>query len=150
MPYKRPAPIRKDISKRDTTTFCHFHNNYGHDTNECNQLKDEIEFLIRQGHLRRYVRAAGGSPQEAQGGNEQAPARQRLPPLQPAPVAGTLLTIYGGPHLPGDSGKARERYARTLRHDQDIEMMSVEDRAPKKARTEEELITFSEDDAQHV
>ena len=29
-------------------------------------------------------------------------------------------------------------------------MMSVEDRAPKKARTEEELITFSEDGAQHV
>ena len=29
-------------------------------------------------------------------------------------------------------------------------MMSVEDRAPKKARTEEELITFFEDDAQHV
>ena len=29
-------------------------------------------------------------------------------------------------------------------------MMSVEDRAPKKARTEEELITFSDDDTQHV
>ena len=29
-------------------------------------------------------------------------------------------------------------------------MMSVKDRAPKKARTEKELITFSNDDAQHV
>ena len=132
MPYKRPAAIRKDISKIDMTKFCRFHNDYGHDTNECNQLKDEIEFLIRQGHLRRYVRAAGGSQREAQGGNELVPARQRSPPLQPAPVAGTLLTICGGPHLARDSGKARERYARTLRHDQNIEMMSVEDRAPKK------------------
>ena len=81
VPYKRPAPIRKDISKRDTTKFYHFHNDYGHDTNECNQLKDEIEFLIRQGHLRRYVRAAGGSQQEAQGGNEQMPAHQCSPPF---------------------------------------------------------------------
>ena len=96
------------------------------------------------------MRAAGGSQREAQGGNEQASTRQRSPPLQPAPVVGTLLTICGGPHLVGDSGKARERYARTLCHDQDIEMISVEDRAPKKARTEDELITFSEDDAQHV
>ena len=65
-------------------------------------------------------------------------------------MAGTLLTICGGPHLAGDSGKARERYARTLRHDQDIEMLNVEEQTPKKARTEEELITFSELDAQHV
>ena len=48
VPYKKPGPIRKDISKRDTTKFCRYHNDYGHDTNECNQLKDEIEFLIRQ------------------------------------------------------------------------------------------------------
>ncbi|XP_062119150.1 uncharacterized protein LOC133832887 [Humulus lupulus] len=54
------------------------------------------------------------------------------------------------PHLPGDSGKARERYARTLRHDQDIEMLNVDERMPKNARTEDELITFSEFDAQHV
>ena len=68
-----PATIRKDISKRDMMKFCRFHNGYGHDTNLCNQLKDEIEFLIRQGHLRRYVRVVEGS--------------------QLAPVAGTLLTI---------------------------------------------------------
>ena len=46
VPYKRPVAIQKDISKRDTTKYCSFHNDYRHDTNECNQLKDEIEFLI--------------------------------------------------------------------------------------------------------
>ncbi|XP_062089433.1 uncharacterized protein LOC133795966 [Humulus lupulus] len=70
VPFRQPTPIRKDIIKRDTTKFCHFHNDYSHDTIGCNQLKDEIEFLIRQGHLRRYVLAAGGSQQGAQGGNE--------------------------------------------------------------------------------
>ena len=45
-PYKKPPAIRKDMSRRDTTKFYRFHNDYGHDTNECNHLKDEIEFLI--------------------------------------------------------------------------------------------------------
>ena len=35
VPYKRPTPIRKDISKRDSTKFYRYHNDYGHDTNEC-------------------------------------------------------------------------------------------------------------------
>ncbi|XP_062080497.1 uncharacterized protein LOC133785262 [Humulus lupulus] len=58
VPYRKPTPIKKDISKRDTNKLCKFHNNYRHDTNECNQLKDEIEFLIHSNHqaMRRYVR----------------------------------------------------------------------------------------------
>ncbi|XP_062089647.1 uncharacterized protein LOC133796183 [Humulus lupulus] len=36
--------------------FFQFHNDYGHETNECNHLKEEIEFLIRQNnaHLKRF------------------------------------------------------------------------------------------------
>ncbi|XP_062100185.1 uncharacterized protein LOC133806066 [Humulus lupulus] len=56
--YRKPNPIRKDISKRDTNKLCRFHNDYGHGTNECNKLEDEIEFLIRQNYqaMKGYVR----------------------------------------------------------------------------------------------
>jgi hypothetical protein len=47
-PYKKPGPMKKDLSKRDMTKFCHFHGDYGHDTNECNNLKREIKFMIRK------------------------------------------------------------------------------------------------------
>ena len=34
--------------------YCKFHKDYGHDTNDCITLKDEIESLIRKGRLSRY------------------------------------------------------------------------------------------------
>uniref|UniRef100_A0A803Q2Y7 Retrotransposon gag domain-containing protein n=1 Tax=Cannabis sativa TaxID=3483 RepID=A0A803Q2Y7_CANSA len=48
VPYKKPSPMKKDVSKRDMSKFRRFHANYDHDTNECNNLKQKIEFLIRK------------------------------------------------------------------------------------------------------
>ena len=151
VPYRRPPPIKKEMSKRDKNKFCRFHGDYGHDTNECNHLKDEIEFLLRSGKLKKY------KAEKTQGeGSSNNPGfkRQRSPPLQPEPVDFTLDTICGGPHLAGDSNKARERYARTLRHELEAastsEVMTVEERPSKKPRYESESLTFTEEDAKHV
>ncbi|KAL0405252.1 UNVERIFIED_CONTAM: hypothetical protein Slati_3839100 [Sesamum latifolium] len=35
--------------------FCRFHNDYGHTTEECRHLKNEIERLIQNGYLQEYV-----------------------------------------------------------------------------------------------
>ncbi|XP_062104034.1 uncharacterized protein LOC133815183 [Humulus lupulus] len=48
VPCRRPPPMRKDVNRRDMTKLCWFHNDYSHETNECNHLKEEIEILIRQ------------------------------------------------------------------------------------------------------
>lgn len=129
----------KDTSRHDTTKFCPFHNDYNHDTNYCNHLKDEIKFLIREGHLRLFARPTGNqSPPEARGGNERIERRLCSPPLQSAPVAGTLLTICGGPYLARESSKALERYARTLLHQFDGEMMSIDSQVSKRACVEED------------
>ena len=65
-------------------------------------------------------------------------------------MAGTLLTFYEGPHLAGEESKALERYARTLRHEQDAELMAVDSHISKRTRREEECIIFTEQDAAHV
>ena len=52
----KPTPLRSPLAKRNMKKYCRYHRDYGHDTEECYQLKDEIEALIRRGHLRRYVR----------------------------------------------------------------------------------------------
>ena len=49
--FRRPNLIKKDHSKRDPSKFCRYHRDIDHDTNECFDLKEEIEDLIRRGHL---------------------------------------------------------------------------------------------------
>ncbi|XP_017428934.2 uncharacterized protein LOC108337007 [Vigna angularis] len=48
--WKKSSP--KDV---DETKSCQFHLNRGHTTEECDALKDEIERLIRGGHLQKFV-----------------------------------------------------------------------------------------------
>lgn len=38
-------------SKQDRTKYRYFHEDYGHTTEECRQLKDEIKRLIRDGTI---------------------------------------------------------------------------------------------------
>ena len=39
----------------DKTKYCSFHKDYGHTTEGCHKLKDEIEFHVRRGMLKEYV-----------------------------------------------------------------------------------------------
>ncbi|KAK1369417.1 hypothetical protein POM88_035509 [Heracleum sosnowskyi] len=53
---KWPKPMRADVSKRNQNQYCRFHKEVGHDTDDCRQLKDEIEFLIRRGKLGKFTK----------------------------------------------------------------------------------------------
>ncbi|RRT56189.1 hypothetical protein B296_00029841 [Ensete ventricosum] len=48
--------MRTRFEERDHECYYHFHRDYDHDTKECYDLKNQIEDLIRQDHLDRYVR----------------------------------------------------------------------------------------------
>ena len=37
---------RSDPTKRDNTRYCEFYRDHGHRTDDCIQLKKEIEYLI--------------------------------------------------------------------------------------------------------
>ena len=45
-----PFQMKSDPARRDDAKYCEFHKGHGHRTNECIQLKKEIEYLIRRGH----------------------------------------------------------------------------------------------------
>ncbi|XP_063948030.1 uncharacterized protein LOC135152126 [Daucus carota subsp. sativus] len=51
-----PKPIRTDLEKRNKDLYCRFHKDTGHKTDDCRQLKDEIEFLIRRGKLSKFTK----------------------------------------------------------------------------------------------
>ena len=50
-----PTQMKSDPSIRGNTRYCEFHRDYEHRTNDCIQLKKEIEYLIRHGYLRRFI-----------------------------------------------------------------------------------------------
>ncbi|KAM6583072.1 hypothetical protein CsatB_010074 [Cannabis sativa] len=54
--YRRPPPLYRDSSQMDPNQRCEYHNNIGHNTNECKNLKDEIENFIRLGHLYEWIK----------------------------------------------------------------------------------------------
>ena len=50
-----PTQMKSDPATRDNTKYCEFHRDYGHRTDNCIQLKREIEYLIQRGYLRRFI-----------------------------------------------------------------------------------------------
>ena len=126
--------MRTDPAKKDTTKYCEFHRDHGHRTDDCIQLKKEIKFLIRHGHLRRYV-----APED----QNQAPPP---PPRQPAPTQhqqpmGEINVISGGLAGGGESSLARKAHLCSIRSGETLEVKVV----PKLPRLDT-TITFSDFD----
>nr|GEV89347.1 reverse transcriptase domain-containing protein [Tanacetum cinerariifolium] len=49
--FQPPSPMVTPAEKRSSNKFCDFHNDKGHSTDECMQLKKQIEELVRAGKL---------------------------------------------------------------------------------------------------
>ena len=73
-----PTQMKSDPTIRDNTKYCEFHRDYGHYTDDCIQLKREIEYLIRRGYLRRFISPENQPRNQAQ--NQALP--QQPPPRQ--------------------------------------------------------------------
>ncbi|XP_043714586.1 uncharacterized protein LOC122662947 [Telopea speciosissima] len=56
---RRPRPMQAG-SFRNPNKYCLFHKDTDHNTEDCYQLKREIEELIKVGHLKQYINIKGG------------------------------------------------------------------------------------------
>ncbi|KAL0451465.1 UNVERIFIED_CONTAM: hypothetical protein Slati_1124600 [Sesamum latifolium] len=111
-----PQHTRFTPSKRFSNKYCKFHKERGHDTEDCYQLKDEIERLIKR---------------EFKEDDKRDRGRENVP------VKGVINTIVGGP-VGRWSNRERKRYERNGREDRRKELvLSVEP---------EEEITFGAKD----
>ncbi|GKV35525.1 hypothetical protein SLEP1_g43782 [Rubroshorea leprosula] len=52
---RRPPPPLYESPRADKSKHCDYHRTYGHNTEDCQHLKDELEFLARNGKLEGYV-----------------------------------------------------------------------------------------------
>lgn len=50
-----PAPIAKVPNKQDRSRFCDFHNTHGYTTVQCQDLRNQIEDLVRNRYLDDFI-----------------------------------------------------------------------------------------------
>ena len=98
--------LKGDPSKRSRNKYYCFHRDHGHDIADCYNLKQQIEALIRQGKLQRFVSKERIDPPK-----EQALRRENK---RPRPPIGDIRMIVGGTTTSGSSKKAQKTYLRTV------------------------------------
>ncbi|XP_062012303.1 uncharacterized protein LOC133728883 [Rosa rugosa] len=129
-----PAPPPRKYAKRgkprNTGKWCKYHEDSGHNTNDCNALKTAIETLYRDGKLEQFK--IGQPP----------PVVANIEPMR------RINTIDGGAPVTNMSHRARKRYARA-NHPKEICNICYE-RSAKLPKSGWEPITFSEEEERGI
>nr|GEY26283.1 reverse transcriptase domain-containing protein [Tanacetum cinerariifolium] len=95
-----PPPMVTPVEKRNDNKFCDFHNNKGHSTDECMQLKKQIEELVREGKLSHLIKEIKQGREQPKTGRKEAAAKDKP------------TTIY----MSRNRGTARHRSRRDATH----------------------------------
>ena len=101
---KWPEKMKGDPNKRNRNKYCCFHRDHGHDIDECFDLKQQIENLIRQGKLRNVL----GRDYKDEKLKAKVEESSR-PPL------GEIRIIVGG-SLTGQSSKSKKTYLKVIQN----------------------------------
>ncbi|GJZ16616.1 reverse transcriptase domain-containing protein [Tanacetum coccineum] len=75
--FKPPPPMVTPVEKRSSSKFCDFHNDKGHSTDECMQLKKQIEELVRAGKLSHLIKEIKQGRDQTKNGKKEAPAKDK-------------------------------------------------------------------------
>ncbi|GJZ88912.1 hypothetical protein Tco_0660694 [Tanacetum coccineum] len=78
--FKPPPPMVTPVEKRSSNKFCDFHNDKGHGTDECMQLKKQIKELVREGKLSHLIK-------EIKQGRDQPKVRKKEVPAKDKSMA---------------------------------------------------------------
>ena len=101
---KWPGRIKGDPSKENKSKYCHFHRNHEHDTNECYNLKQQIEALIKQRKLKNFLGQDHKDERQPMKSKAEKPTRSPL---------GEIRIIVGGTST-GSWSKAKKTYLKEV------------------------------------
>src|SRR5262249_45390324 len=131
---RNPPPMIAQPSHRNMNQYCQFHRDYGHSTDQCRSLQNEVESLIR----RVYMGKCGGrkgAGENTRPRDTEARTRERAASQPTQPLAGVIKVI-----LKGETSKAKKQ-----RQGGELEKRNNQVRPPKRSGTAE-AISFSYDD----
>lgn len=79
-----PQPMASPVESRNKEKYCDFHRERGHTTDECFQLKKQIEEAVRSGQLAHQVKEIKNGSQKGgttKGGKKEAPVKDKAPTI---------------------------------------------------------------------
>ena len=121
-----------DPNKRNRNKYFRFHRNHGHDTDECFDLKQQVENLIKQGKLKSFL----GQEHKDEKLKGKAEELSR-PPL------GEIRVIIEGSST-GQSSKSKKAYLKA------VQSVQLSGRSPRARTMDEQAITFTDEDAERI
>ena len=124
--------MKGDPNKHNRNKYCRFHRDHGHDTDECFDLKQQVENLIRQGKLKSFL-GQDHMDEKLKGKAEESPR----PPL------GEIRVIIGGSSI-GQSSKSKKAYLKV------VQSVQLSGRSPRARSMDEQSITFTDKDAERI
>nr|GEY78336.1 reverse transcriptase domain-containing protein [Tanacetum cinerariifolium] len=75
--FQPSPPMVMPVEKRNSSRFCDFHNDKGHNTDECMQLKKQIEELVRAGKLSHLIKEMKQGREQTKTGRKEAAAKDK-------------------------------------------------------------------------
>ena len=119
-------------NKCNKNKYCRFHRDHGYDTDECYDLKQQIENLIRQRKLRHFV---GRDHKDEKLKGKMKESSQ--PPL------GEIRVIIGGTST-RQSSKLKKTYLKVVQN------VQLSGRSPRTMDTDELAISFTDEEAKRI
>ncbi|XP_030931044.1 uncharacterized protein LOC115956922 [Quercus lobata] len=129
---KWPEKMKGDPNKRNKNKYYRFHRDHGHDTDECYDLKQQIENLIRQGKFRHFV-GRDRKDEKLKGKIKES----SWPPL------GEIRIIVGG-NSTGQSSKSKKTYLKAVQN------VQLSGRSPRTRSMDDPTISFTDEDAERI
>ncbi|XP_059663536.1 uncharacterized protein LOC132309226 [Cornus florida] len=143
-PYlKWPPKLKSDPTRRPRDKYYRFHKDHVHTTDDCFDLKDQIETLIRRGHMRKFI--VGNDRTDI---NPLRAGRDNHPPDQQP--KGEIRVIAGGCARGGELSSACKAYARRMRSSSEVCEVGVQIQHRKMPRLGDPVITFLDEDMKDV
>ncbi|XP_010695404.2 uncharacterized protein LOC104908051 [Beta vulgaris subsp. vulgaris] len=119
-----PPPIRTSAYRRDKSQWCEYHQECGHTTKDCRELKKDLDNLADQGKLNRYLKHTS-----------KEKGKQKVGQSNSGDTEGFIGVIAGGFASGGLTGRARKSHLQNLKH----QVLEV-----KQSRSDCPIMTFGE------
>ncbi|GKB84306.1 reverse transcriptase domain-containing protein [Tanacetum coccineum] len=85
--FEQPPRLPGANWSKDKTRYCHFHEDYGHETNQCRELKHQIEEAVKSGQLAHLVKGVKEKKEKTTGTrSEERKKEEKKPTLDKVSV----------------------------------------------------------------